>query len=79
MLSLSIQVSFPNLDRRWIELPCPYCRLETAVTLGDVRRCGIAICRGCHANIHLEDHLGCYQRAKRQIEAAFAQLSKIGR
>lgn len=79
MFSLSITVSFPDLDRQWIDLSCPRCRLETAVALGEIRRCEIIICRGCHANIYLQDHLGSYHRAKRQIELAFAQLAKIGR
>lgn len=79
MFSINFKFSFPDLDRRWIELPCPRCQLETSVTLGEVRLGGFAICRGCHANIHLIDHLGSYHRAKRRLEAAFASLAKIGR
>jgi hypothetical protein len=74
MLSISIEVIMPDLDRHLIEVPCPRCDLHTWVTLGEIRRRDYAICRGCHANILLEDHLGSMHRIIRDLESAFKSL-----
>ena len=76
MVTLSIKVSIPDFDRIPIEVPCPLCGLHTWVTLGAIRRRDFAICRGCHANIMLIDHLGGFQRFVRDTEHT---LNSIGR
>ena len=65
MVSISINVTIPDFDRMTIEIPCPRCGLYTWVSLGAIRRRDFAICRGCHANILLEDHLGSFHRFMR--------------
>lgn len=74
MIDISIYVEIPNFDRRYVEVPCPLCRIETWVTLGDIRRRNYAICRGCHANILLEDHMGSLHRALRRIKSTLKSL-----
>ena len=74
MFSLSINVTVPNFDRIKIEVPCPRCELQTWVTLGAIRRRDFAICRGCHANILLEDHLGSFHRFMRNTTKALKSM-----
>lgn len=68
MVSISLEVSVPHFDRVPIEVPCPICGLHTWVKLGEIRGRDFAICRGCHANILLEDHLGGVHRFMRDTE-----------
>ena len=65
MFKLSISVTVPNLEKRWLRIPCPVCELETPVTLGAIRLGDTIICRGCHANLRLDDHLGALHRFER--------------
>jgi hypothetical protein len=58
MINFAISIQLADLDAHWIEVPCPSCRLETWTRLGEIKRGEYIICRGCHANIHLIDHLG---------------------
>jgi len=74
MMSISIQVHIPDFDRVRIEVPCPICGLHTWVSLGEIRRRDLAVCRGCHANILLEDHLGGIHRFVRGTERVFRSL-----
>jgi len=76
MLSLQVKVHFPDLDRRVIDVPCPRCELETPVQLGEIRRGEIIICRGCHANVYLEDHLGGVHRMRSRLKRTLDQPGK---
>jgi hypothetical protein len=79
-LRITGTLRFPDLDRHWIEVDCPRCRLATPVTLRDVRSCGVVICRGCKADIRLSDHLGEYHRIRRRLERTLgAALSSLAR
>ncbi len=68
MFSISLHINIPDFDRIPIEIDCPICGLHTWVTIGEVRRRDFTICRGCHANIMLEDHLGSVHRSFRNIQ-----------
>jgi len=74
MFSISIEVNLPEFDKIPIEVPCPICELHTWVTLGSIRRRDFAICRGCHTNILLEDHLGSVHRTIKNIEGVFKDI-----
>ena len=74
--SFSIKVSIPDLDRHPIEVECPVCQLHTWVKLGEIRRRDFVICRGCHANILLEDHLGQVHRFVRSFEQMLQGMGK---
>lgn len=63
MFSISIHIEAPDLSKHPIEVPCPQCRLHTWVTLGEIARREVAVCRGCHANLVLADHLGQINRS----------------
>jgi len=67
-ISFSLKVNIPDLDRLSIEVECPMCQLHTWVRLGEFRRRDFVICRGCHANIVLADHLGGLHRFKESFE-----------
>jgi hypothetical protein len=61
-------LKLPDIDRRWIDIDCPTCRLATPASLGDVRLGNVIICRGCKLNIRLIDHIGEYHRMRRKLE-----------
>jgi hypothetical protein len=67
MFSFSLEIQIPNLDKHPIEVPCPNCELHTWVTLGEIKRGDFAICRGCHANILLIDHLGKVKQFEQKL------------
>jgi len=81
MLKVKITGSFkaPNLDKRWIEVPCPACRLRTPASLRDVRLGNTIICRGCKANIRLIDRQGEFHRARQRFERMFARMNAMFR
>ncbi|MGD0220674.1 MAG: hypothetical protein ABSC73_09515 [Acidimicrobiales bacterium] len=75
--SFSIKViNIPDLDRHQIEVKCPVCMLHTWVKLGEIRRRDFVICRGCHANILLEDYLGSVHRSVRSFEQMLKGLER---
>ncbi len=74
MFKITVTGSIPDLDRRWIDVDCPNCRLATPASLRDVRLGNVIICRGCKANIRLLDHLGEYHRMRRKLEASFRRM-----
>jgi hypothetical protein len=57
---IKFEVSFqaPDTDKWGVEFPCPICKLETPITLGQIRREEYFICRGCHSTIKAIDHMG---------------------
>ena len=77
MISFSIEVKIPNMDRRSIEIPCPHCGLHTWTTIGHVKRREFIVCRGCHWNIHLEDKDASMLRAIRRIRRSLKNLERI--
>jgi hypothetical protein len=67
-ISYSIKVNIPDLDRLSFEVQCPICQLHTWAKFGEFRRRDFVICRGCHANVLFEDHLGSLHRFMRDFE-----------
>lgn len=76
MITVKVTGTFSSLGRKRIEVPCPQCNLHTWVTFAEILRRDFTVCRGCHANILLEDHLGAVKNAVRRIDAAFDSLLK---
>jgi transposase-like protein len=74
MLNFSITIQLPDLDRHEIEIDCPICKLSNWVKIGEIRRRDYVVCRGCHANLLLEDHLGQVQRFTQEFEHLFKEL-----
>ncbi len=77
MFELTVSVQIPELDRQGIEIDCPVCALETRVTLGEIRLGGVTICRGCHANVWLEDYLGEYHRCRKRFIEIFEAFGRL--
>ncbi|WP_157608174.1 hypothetical protein [Teredinibacter turnerae] len=70
-MKISINVTIPDFDRKEIEIDCPLCKLGNWVQLGQIKRREYLVCRGCHSNIHLQDHLGGVQRATNALNNIF--------
>lgn len=75
MFTISIEVTLPKFEKISIEIECPKCRLKTWVTWGDISVDYYAVCRGCHRNLQLRDHLGT---SKRSIDLLKNRLNKLG-
>ena len=75
-ISFSFKINVPDLDRLAIEIQCPLCRLHTWARLGEFRRRDFVICRGCHANILFQDHLGGLHRFKGSFEQALKEMER---
>jgi hypothetical protein len=75
-VTITTKVTIPNLDRQWIEIPCPLCELTTPTTLGAIRWSDVVVCRGCHANIRLIDHMASFHRFKRKFAAMLKSLER---
>lgn len=76
MIEIKVTGSSINFDKDEIEIECPQCRLETWVSFGEIMRNDFTICRGCHSNIILEDHLGGFKKGIKTIEKL---LNNFGR
>lgn len=63
-----------NLDRFEFEVECPRCGFATKIFYRDARLRDVVICRGCKANIQLDDHMNECRKARRQINAAMQEL-----
>ncbi|TNF24097.1 MAG: hypothetical protein EP329_25925 [Deltaproteobacteria bacterium] len=88
MVSISVTATFRGeddlgLDRVEQEATCPRCRLRTPFFLRDVRLGRVLVCKGCKANLQLNDYLGSYQemrnRLRRQMRELLKTLSDLGR
>ena len=77
MFEISFHMDPFDLSRHEIEIDCPLCKLHNWTTFGAVQRREFLICRGCHSNILLEDHLGSGQRAIKSINDVFKQFGKF--
>ncbi|MFS2100920.1 hypothetical protein ACCC97_18315 [Variovorax sp. Varisp85] len=73
-----------DLDRFDFEVECPKCSFATKIFYRDARLRDVLICRGCKANIQLNDHMNECRKARRQfhtvmqeLENAIAKLNNI--
>lgn len=65
-----------NLDRLDFDVPCPVCRFESNIFYRQARLRDVIICRGCKANIQLDDQMNQCRKARAQINAAMADLER---
>ncbi len=63
-----------DLDRYEFEVECPTCNFATKIFYRDARLRDVLICRGCKANIQLDDHMNECRKARRQFNAAMQEL-----
>jgi peptide subunit release factor 1 (eRF1) len=71
-----------DLDGIRFDIHCPKCDFLNPVTFKQVRIKDMIICRGCKANIQLEDQMSTVRKSVRDIRQAMReideQLSGIG-
>lgn len=63
-----------DLDRFEFEVECPRCSFATNIFYRDARLRDVLICRGCKANIQLDDRMNECRKAQRQVNAAMQEL-----
>jgi hypothetical protein len=63
-----------NLDRERIYIHCPRCSFWSRPLLRQIRDRETIVCGGCKANIRLDDHLGSFRKAQRQMNRALEEL-----
>jgi hypothetical protein len=63
-----------NLDNFEVEIECPRCEFANEIWLGQARLRGVVICRGCKANIQLDDSMNSVRKARRSIRRAMQDL-----
>lgn len=75
MMKISFSFTPPNTDNWEIEYPCSICKLDTTITLGQVRREEYFICRGCHSTIKTIDHLGGVQNLNQTMRDMLKRIT----
>jgi hypothetical protein len=63
-----------DLDRITIDFPCPSCGFQNPATIKQARLRDAVICRGCKANIRLDDQMNECRKAVRQVRKSLRQL-----
>jgi hypothetical protein len=63
------------IDKASIDVPCPRCAFHNRVTVKQVRLRDVVICRGCKANIRLEDQMNTVRIAERMVRQSIEELS----
>lgn len=74
MISIRVEGKPLQFGRYEVEVPCPRCRLHVWLRFDQVLHHDILVCRGCHANIVPDDHLGGLRRSVRMLDNAFNSL-----
>lgn len=65
-----------NLDRERIYIQCPACNFWSRPFLRQIRSRDTIICGGCKANLRLDDHLGSFRKAQREVNRAIEELER---
>lgn len=63
-----------NLDKIEVEVDCPRCGFANPIWLRQARLRDVVICRGCKANVQLDDSMNSVRKAHRSIRRAMAGL-----
>jgi hypothetical protein len=63
-----------NLDRERIYIHCPRCHFWARPFLRQIRHRETIVCGGCKANLRLDDHLGSFRKAQKQLNRALEDL-----
>lgn len=63
-----------DIDRFEFEVECPNCDFATKIFFRDARLRDVFICRGCKANIQLNDHMNECRKGHKQVAAAMQEL-----
>jgi hypothetical protein len=63
-----------NLDKIEVEVDCPRCGFANPIWLKQARVRDVVICRGCKANIQLDDSMNTVSKAYRSTRQAMQDL-----
>ena len=75
MLEISMELEGDiNLDNVEVEIECPRCEFFNEIWLGQARLRDVVVCRGCKANIQLDDSMNSVRRARRSMCRAMQEL-----
>jgi transcription elongation factor Elf1 len=66
-----------SIDHVDIDVPCPRCGFWNSVTIRQIRTRDVLICRGCKANLQLEDHMNEARSAERSIRSSMDRLTDM--
>jgi len=58
------------IDNVPVSTPCPLCGFENDFTIKQARLRDVIICRGCKANIQLDDQMNECRKAARNVDRA---------
>jgi hypothetical protein len=64
------------LDTAVLETPCPRCGFYNRFSFRQARLQDVIICRGCKANIRLDDYMSECRKAARHVEESVARLAR---
>lgn len=64
-----------DLDKMTFDIACPQCEFLVSVRYRDARFHDVLICRGCKANLRLDDNMNQFRKARVQFIKALQKLS----
>jgi hypothetical protein len=65
-----------DLDRFSFDVECPRCKFSLGILYRDARLRNVLICRGCKANIQLDDHMNQCRKARAQVARLLKELEE---
>jgi hypothetical protein len=65
-----------DLDVLNIDITCPRCGFYNEISFRQARLRDVIICRGCKANIQLDDHMNECRIARQSLSRALARLAQ---
>jgi hypothetical protein len=63
-----------DIDKFEVEIDCPACGFANPIWLGQARLRDVVICRGCKANIQLDDSMNAVRKARQSILRSIREL-----
>lgn len=69
-----------DIDKFEVEIDCPRCGFANPIRLRQARLGDVVICRGCKANLRLDDAMNTVRKARPSIRRSVRELrDSIGR
>jgi hypothetical protein len=65
-----------DIDGAEVEVECPRCRFANPVWLWQIRLRDVIICRGCKCNLHLEDQMNTFRKARESLNRQMQELKR---
>jgi hypothetical protein len=63
-----------NIDKIEVDIDCPRCGFSNPIWLWQTRLRDVVICRGCKANIQLDDGMNTVRKAYQSIRRSMRDL-----